>query len=255
MNDNNVLRLEKINKSYSASMRGDQFLRVVDDLSLCLTKGEAYGLIGPNGAGKTTTVKMIVGLTTPNSGTISIFGKPNTSIEIRQRIGFMPESPTFYSYLSARELMYFIARLFKIEKSQIPEKIDQILKSVGLEEAAGQAIRGFSKGMRQRLGLAQALVCDPEILILDEPLDGLDPLGRSDIKEYLLKMKKMGTTILVSSHILSDVEEICDRIGIIDQGALIEEGKVDKIIPKGMNLEEFFVQTIKSKNKLIWTQF
>lgn len=246
-----VLRLEKINKSYQASIRGDQVLRVVDDLSLCLKKGEAYGLIGPNGAGKTTTVKMIVGLTMPTSGAISIFEKPNIDIEIRHRIGFMPENPTFYAYLSASELMNFIARLFKIEKSQIPKKIDQILKSVGLEVAANQAIRGFSKGMRQRLGLAQALVNNPEILILDEPLDGLDPLGRSDIKDYLLKMKKTGTTILVSSHILSDVEEICDRIGIIDQGTLIEEGEVEKIIPKNSNLEDFFVQTIKSKNRLI----
>lgn len=247
MTNQYVLRIEKINKSYPASIRGDQFSRVVDDLSLSLKKGEAYGLIGPNGAGKTTTVKMIVGLTMPDSGAISIFEKPNTNIEIRHRIGFMPENPIFYAYLSARELMYFIARLFKIEKSQIPEKIDQILKSVGLENAANRAIRGFSKGMRQRLGLAQALVNNPEILILDEPLDGLDPLGRSDIKDYLLKMKKAGTTILLSSHILSDVEEICDRIGIIDQGALIEEGEVKKIIPKNLNLEEFFVQTIKSK--------
>lgn len=246
MDDKNVLRLDKITKSYWTSKRSEKILRVVDDLSFILKKGEAYGLIGPNGAGKTTTVKMIVGLTTPDSGTISIFDQSNVKTEIRQRIGFMPENPAFYAHLSAFEFMIFISRLFKIEKHEASERINKILKSVGLEEASNRAIRGFSKGMRQRLGLAQALVNQPDILILDEPLDGLDPLGRSDIKEYLLEMKKFGTTILLSSHILSDVEEICDRIGIIHQGSLIDEGEVDKIIPKNMNLEEFFVKTIKS---------
>lgn len=228
-------------------MRADKLLRVVDNLSFTLKKGEAYGLIGPNGAGKTTTVKMIVGLTSPDSGAISIFNQSNSLIEIRQRIGFMPENPAFYAHLSAREFLWFVARLFKIEKHEAKARISKILKSVGLEEAAGRAIRGYSKGMKQRLGLAQALVNQPDILILDEPLDGLDPLGRSDIKDYLLEMKKSGTTILLSSHILSDVEEICDRIGIIHRGVLIEEGEVDSVIPQGMNLEEYFVKTIKSR--------
>lgn len=247
MDNTNVLRLDKITKSYWTSMRADKLLRVVDNLSFTLKKGEAFGLIGPNGAGKTTTVKMIVGLTSPDSGTISIFNQSNSLIKIRQRIGFMPENPAFYAHLSAQEFLWFVARLFKIEKHEAKARISKILKSVGLEEAAGRAIRGYSKGMKQRLGLAQALVNQPDILILDEPLDGLDPLGRSDIKDYLLEMKKSGTTILLSSHILSDVEEICDRIGIIHHGALIEEGAVDTVIPKGMNLEEYFVKIIKSR--------
>ncbi len=247
MDNTNVLRLDKITKSYWTSMRADKLLRVVDNLSFTLKKGEAYGLIGPNGAGKTTTVKMIVGLTSPDSGTISIFNQSNTSLEVRQRIGFMPENPAFYAYLSAQEFLWFVARLFHIEKHEAKARISKILKSVGLDQAADRAIRGYSKGMKQRLGLAQALVNQPDILILDEPLDGLDPLGRSDIKDYLLEMKKSGTTILLSSHILSDVEEICDRIGIIHRGTLIEEGAIDVVIPKGMNLEEYFVKTIKSR--------
>lgn len=247
MDNTNVLRLDKITKSYWTSMRAEKLLRVVDNLSFTLKKGEAYGLIGPNGAGKTTTVKMIVGLTSPDSGSISIFNQSNSLIEIRQRIGFMPENPAFYTHLSAQEFLWFVARLFKIEKHEAKARISKILKSVGLAEAAGRAIRGYSKGMKQRLGLAQALVNQPDILILDEPLDGLDPLGRSDIKDYLLEMKKSGTTILLSSHILSDVEEICDHIGIIHRGTLIEEGAVDSVIPKGMNLEEYFVKTIKSR--------
>lgn len=247
MNDKSGLQVNKISKSYWTSLRGDRLLRVVDELSFAVSRGEAYGLIGPNGAGKTTTVKMIVGLTNPDDGEILILDRMITDLAVRQKIGFMPENPRFYDHLSAREFLQLVASLFKIDKSRAREKIDQLLSLVGLADAADRAVRGFSKGMKQRLGMAQALINDPEIIILDEPLDGLDPLGRSDFKNLLSSMKKEGKTILLSSHILSDVEEICDRIGIIDQGKMTREGELKKIIPRDQSLEEYFIKIVKTK--------
>lgn len=239
MTSKTVLSLRNLTKSYS-------FTRVVDRLNIELESGEAYGLIGPNGAGKTTTVKMTVGLTYPDQGEIQILGQDLRNLEVKRNLGFMPENPTFYAHLTAREFLKFIGSLFGLAGSRLEETINQILAAVGLKESADKPARGFSKGMRQRLGLAQSLINDPQIIILDEPLDGLDPLGRADIKELLLQLKAKGKTILLSSHILSDVEEICDRIGIIDRGRLIKEGQVSQLIPKNQTLEEYFVNLLKN---------
>lgn len=241
-----VLSVNKVSKSYWTGFSRSSLLRVVDDLSLSLQRGEAYGLIGPNGAGKTTTVKMIVGLAAVDSGSIKILGQGNSLLAVKNKVGYMPENPSFYSHLSAREFLYFIGQLFALPPALLKSRTEEILQSVGLSEAIDRHASRFSKGMRQRLGLAQALINDPEILILDEPLDGLDPLGRSDIKDYLIRMKEAGKTILISSHILSDIEAICDRIGIIDRGRLIKEGKIAQLIPRGGSLEKLFVETIKS---------
>lgn len=247
MNDNNVLSITNLTKSYWTGIRAEKLLRVVDKLSLELNQGEAYGLIGPNGAGKTTTVKMIVDLIEPDEGEIKIFNQNlKKNISILNKVGFMPENPSFYIHLTAKEFLLFIGNIYHISKDKINSKIDEVIKTVGLEEATNRRIKGFSKGMRQRLGLAQAILNNPDLLILDEALDGLDPLGRSDIKQLLLDMKKRGTTILFSSHILSDVEEICDQIGIIDHGVLIKEMNTSDIKE---NLEKFFVKIINENRK------
>jgi len=219
--------------------------RVVDDITLDIESGTTFGFLGPNGAGKTTTIKMIVGLSHPSAGTVNInCGDPRDK-SVRERIGFMPEDPYFYDHLTGSEFLSFCANLFP-KKS--PRKHSDILKSVGMFEYRNQPIYTYSKGMKQRLGLAQALVNDPQYLFLDEPLDGLDPIGRAEIKKVLLELKKRKKTIFLNSHILSDVEEICDEIGIINKGKLIFSGKVKEFCD-GKNLESRFVDVINQDNK------
>lgn len=246
MDDKKVLSVTNLTKSYWTSLRAQKLLRVVDKLSFQLDKGEAYGLIGPNGAGKTTTVKMIVDLIEPDAGEVKLFEQNlQNNITILNKVGFMPENPAFYIHLTTKEFLSFIGNIYHIERDKIQDRIKEVIDIVGLNDAENRRIKGFSKGMKQRLGLAQAIINNPDLLILDEALDGLDPLGRTDIKKLLIKMKNAGTTILFSSHILSDVEEICDRIGIIDQGTLIKELDENELKNIG-NLEAYFVKTIHS---------
>ena len=222
-------------------------ITVVDNLSLTVRKGQVFGLIGPNGAGKTTTVKLVAGLLFPGKGKISIGGFPAGSLEAKRKIGFMNENPQFYYHLKAREVMEFVADLFEIEKSAATKKIDVLLKGVGLKDAKELAVRKFSKGMHQRLAFAVAQINNPELLILDEPLDGLDPLGRLDFKQMILKLKKSGATIFFSSHILSDVEEICDEVAILHKGKIIAQGSPKDLVKSSkQSLEELFVRSIRN---------
>jgi len=222
-------------------------ITVVDNLSLTVRKGQVFGLIGPNGAGKTTTVKLVAGLLFPGKGKISIGGFPAGSLEAKRKIGFMNENPQFYYHLKAREVMEFVADLFEIEKSAATKKIDVLLKEVGLKDAKELAVRKFSKGMHQRLAFAVAQINNPELLILDEPLDGLDPLGRLDFKQMILKLKKSGATIFFSSHILSDVEEICDEVAILHKGKIIAQGSPKDLVKSSkQSLEELFVRSIRN---------
>ncbi|QQG50338.1 MAG: ABC transporter ATP-binding protein [Candidatus Berkelbacteria bacterium] len=219
---------------------------VIKSLSLTVKKGEVYGFLGPNGAGKTTTVKMIAGLLFPDKGSVTIGKYPAGSNEAAQILGFMQENPQFYRYLRASEVLEFVGELFGLEKEVIAARSNKLLQQVGLEKFADIAVRNFSKGMHQRLAFAVALMNDPELLVLDEPLDGLDPLGRLDFKKLMATWKKEGRTIFFSSHILSDAEELCDRVGILQHGQLLAEGKPrDLIKGQAKTLEEYFVKTVR----------
>jgi ABC-2 type transport system ATP-binding protein len=244
-----MIGIKKLTKIYDGQ-------KVVDRLDLQVKKGSIFGFLGPNGAGKTTTVKMIVGISKPTSGSIRLEGqKVDKSL-----IGYMPEDPYFYDRLTAKEFLEFVCDLFPSslrrgkgwwqKKKTTPKpllekegKISEVLKLVGLKDASNKKIAEFSKGMKQRLGLAQAIINNPEYLFLDEPLDGLDPIGRLEFKKNLLQLRKEGKTIFFNSHILSDVEEICNEIGILDKGKLIYSGPVKKFCGK-KTLEEKFVEVI-----------
>lgn len=214
----------------------------VDDFSLEIN-ASIFGFLGENGAGKTTVIKMITGLLAPTSGTITIDGVPSADAASKQKIGFMPETPYFYERMTGIEFMRFCAELFPDAKRD-DESLGKILKIAGIFEARNYEVRTYSKGMRQRLGFAQSLVNDPDYLFLDEPLDGLDPIGRHDLKDSMLALKKEGRRIFLNTHILYDVEEICDEVGIIHEGKLLYAGSVRDFCA-GRPLEARFVETVK----------
>ncbi len=236
-----AIELKGLTKKYL--IRGEE-IAVVSNLSFSIKRGSVFGFLGPNGAGKTTTIKMLVGLTEPDLGSIRILEKVPHDLSLRQKIGFMPESPAFYVYLTAREFLQSMADLFGMAKQESKNRISDVLRKVDLSDFQDMQIRKFSKGMGQRLALAQALINDPEVLFLDEPLDGLDPFGRSEVKKILLGLKQEGKTIFFNSHILSDVEEICDEVGILDKGKLVALGSVQNIMRGFSNLEEAFVGAV-----------
>ena len=237
-----MIELKKISKKFNRQA-------VIKNLSFKLKRGEVLGFLGPNGAGKTTTLKMITGLVGADRGTIEIAGLDSRDLKSRQHLGYMPEDPYFYEYLNGREFLIFIAELQKLEKTKRRKEADRLLQLVGLGKEMRKPIRDYSKGMRQRLGIAQALVGNPEILLLDEPLDGLDPIGRQEVKEILLKEKKKGKTILISSHILADIEELADRIAIVNHGQIIAIDPIKKFINKKQSLEKTFVEIINRDDK------
>jgi ABC-2 type transport system ATP-binding protein len=242
MPQTNDITITDLSKTYN-TRSGDVF--AVSGLTLSVPRGSVFGFLGPNGAGKTTTIKMIVGLAEPTGGEIAILGGKPTDISVRARIGFMPESPAFYMYLSGREFLELVAAIFEMKDPKA--RIDDVLRQVDLFDRAERHIRTFSKGMLQRLGLAQALLNDPEILFLDEPLDGLDPLGRAEIKEIIVAQKKVGKTVFFNSHILADVEEVCDTVGIIDNGHLVA-CDTPAVLSRGYrDLEDAFVHIIKER--------
>ena len=231
-----MIQIKKLCKSYYKQV-------IVDELSLEIRKGTVFGFLGPNGAGKTTTIKMLVGLNSPDSGTVTVNKNDPLNAMTREIIGFMPENPYFYDHLSGLELLQFCDELSTNKPNK--NKYSELLKEVGLYDARKNMIKTYSKGMKQRLGLAQAIIHDPDYIFLDEPLDGLDPIGRIEIKKIILNLKKKGKTIFFNSHILADVEEICDQIGIINKGRLIYSGNVKKFCQE-KPLESAFVEAIKS---------
>lgn len=240
----NDIIISNLSKSY-----GDKNKKVfvVKDVSLTVAKGTVFGFIGPNGAGKTSTIKMLVGLSHPTSGSISVGGASPHEMSTHRKIGFMPESPTFYQYLTGGEFLDFIATLFKITDKE--DRITKVLTEVNLLHAKDKRIRAYSKGMLQRLGLAQAMLNDPEILFLDEPLDGLDPLGRAEVKKIILALKKRNKTIFINTHILGDVSEVCDMVGILDQGKLLAVDTPQAIARGHRDLEDAFVHMIEETRK------
>jgi len=204
--------------------------RVLHSLDLVVHQGEIFGYLGPNGAGKTTTLKLLTGLILPTAGSAHIMGRDLTDVAAKQHIGFLPENPYFYDYLTGREFLDFCGRLFGLTASDRRDRISRLLRLTEMEEAAHRQLRKYSKGMLQRLGLAQALINDPLLVILDEPMSGLDPLGRKAMRDIILQLKAEGRTIFFSSHILPDVEVLCDRVGILVAGQLRDVGRLDQIL-------------------------
>lgn len=206
--------------------------KAVNDVDFQVYDGEVVGLLGPNGSGKSTTVKMLLGLLYPTAGNLTIFGRSPRDVDTKKRIGYLPEETYLYKYLTAEETLDFFGSLFNIPKPERVKRIEQLLDMVGLSHARHRTVGEFSKGMQRRIGLAQAMINDPSLLILDEPTSGLDPLGCREVKDLILTMKKRGKTVLVTSHLLSDVEDICDRVIILYGGKLRAAGSLDELLIK-----------------------
>lgn len=219
---------------------------VLDNLSLTVKEGETYGLLGPNGAGKTTTFKILLGLMKPDRGTASVLGKTAGDHGSLKRIGFLPENPYFYSHLTGLEFLEFIARLFGMKRSEIKDRIKELLKLVNMEADANKPMNRYSKGMLQRLGIAQSLVNDPDIVFWDEPMSGLDPIGRRDVREIISQLQQKGKTIFFNSHLLPDVNEVCNRVGVLVKGRLVKEEEIKNIDRGGgyRDLEDFFLAQV-----------
>src|SRR6267154_631026 len=232
---------EHLSKIFRVGFWGRK-VRAVVDLSVEVRRGEIFGLLGPNGAGKTTTIKMLLGFVLPTSGRASVAGCPAGSLASRRRLGYLPENPALYEYLNGIEYLRFAGRLAGLSRAEAVRSADVLLEKVGLAGRADRAIRRFSKGMVQRLGLAQALIGNPEIVILDEPMSGLDPIGRKDVRDLIFALRGEGRTVLFSTHILSDVEAICDRIGIIAEGRLTDCGTLSTLLKPGVRAVEVVAQ-------------
>jgi ABC-2 type transport system ATP-binding protein len=206
---------------------------VLRGLSFSVGQGEIFGFLGPNGAGKTTTLKILIGLIRQTSGHAELFGLPAGNVDVHRRIGFLPESPYFYDYLTAEEFLQFYGRLAGLEGTDLSQRVTSMLELLGLLEARNRQLRKFSKGMLQRVGLAQALIHDPELVILDEPMSGLDPLGRKEVRDVILHLRERGKTVFFSTHIIPDVEMICDRVAVIVKGEVVAAGRVDELVGHG----------------------
>jgi len=202
----------------------------VNDIDFTVKRGEVFGLLGPNGSGKSTTVKMLLGLLYPTAGRLSVLGKSPRAVEIKRRIGYLPEETYLYKYLTAFETLDFFGALFDLSKAERTSRAEQLLDMVGLAHARNRAVGEFSKGMARRIGLAQAMINDPEFLILDEPTSGLDPIGCREVKDLILTLKKRGKTVLITSHLLSDMEDICDRVVILYGGRIRAEGSLNDLL-------------------------
>ena len=216
-------------------------------VNLSIEEGEIFGILGPNGSGKTTCLKLLLGILFPTSGQAYIMGKTPFDVEMKKNVGFLPENPYYYDYLTGPELLRFYAKLFDIPPDITRKRIDELLELVNLSEAKRLSLKHYSKGMLERIGLAAALINDAKILILDEPTTGLDPIGCKETRDLLLKLKGQGKTILLSSHFLSEVERVCDRIAIFHRGNLLAVGGLDELLSQynAENLEDLFVKTIE----------
>jgi len=235
----NSLDIQGLAKTFKGK-RG-QRVEALKGLTLSIAQGEIFGFLGPNGAGKSTTIKCLMGLIRPTAGTATIMGEQIGSVASRAKIGFLPENPAFYDYLSAEEYLRFVGKAFKMPESLLTRRTDETLKLLELWEARKRPMRGYSKGMVQRVGLAQTLIHDPDLYILDEPMSGLDPIGRALVKDIIIDLKKRGKSVFFSTHITDDVEKVCDRVGVIVKGQLEALDSVENVVRKG--IEGYIVQT------------
>ncbi|MBK9383654.1 MAG: ABC transporter ATP-binding protein [Planctomycetes bacterium] len=220
-----AIEVRGLEKRYRGK-RGVHALRGVD---LGVARGEIYGLLGRNGAGKTTLVKILLDIVRASAGSAALLGEPSRAVHARRRVGYLPEDHRFPDYQTGLSAMEFYARLSDVSRVERKRRVPELLELVGLKDAAARKVRGYSKGMKQRLGLAQALVHDPAVLFLDEPTDGVDPVGRAEIRDVLLRVRGEGRTIFLNSHLLSEVEQICDRVGILEAGRLAREGTIEEL--------------------------
>ena len=223
-----ILRTEGLTKIFDTGL--GKRVAAVEDLDLAVEAGEIFGFVGPNGAGKTTTIKMLMGLIFPTRGRAFIFDEPIPSERAKARLGYLPEHPAYHDFLTGQEAMAFFATLAGVARAEQGRRIDELLGLVGLSDAGGRQIRKYSKGMQQRLGIAQALVSDPAFVVLDEPMSGLDPIGRREMRDLILELKRRGKTVFFSTHILPDVETLCDRVGVIVQGRLRDVGRLGELL-------------------------
>jgi ABC-2 type transport system ATP-binding protein len=230
-----------LGKIYSVGFWRKQSKHALRPLHLQVENGEIFGFLGPNGAGKTTTLKLLMGLVSPSSGSARILGRDWTDLSVKAKIGFLPEQPYFYDYLTAHELLEYYGQLSGIPSGQRKDRIDHILKRVGLLDVRGVQLRKFSKGMLQRVGIAQAILHDPKLVFFDEPMSGLDPMGRREVRDLMEQLKQEGKTVFFSTHILSDAETLCDRVAIIHKGEL-----------RGVGAVEDLTSTVQGKVEIIW---
>lgn len=224
-----AVSLQNLSRVFPVPFRRERLV-AVRDLSLEVQEGEVYGLLGPNGSGKSTTLKMLLGLVTPTSGTARVFGHDSRAFAARSEVGFLPENPYFYKFLTGAETLRFYGKLCGLRGAKLETRIDELLALVGLEDARHRRVGGYSKGMLQRIGLAQAIIQDPRLVVLDEPTAGVDPSGSRQIRDLILGLKARGMTVLLTSHLLEQVQEVCDRVGIMARGHLLREGDLDDLV-------------------------
>lgn len=236
-----AIEIQGLSKNYAVGFWKKQIRPALKSLDLKVNVGETFGFLGPNGAGKTTTLKLLMGIIFPTAGSATILGKDLFDPEIKRKIGFLPEQPYFYDYLSAPELLDYYARLSGVSASLRRQRITDLLGRVGLGDVGNKHLRKFSKGMLQRVGIAQAIIHDPEVVFLDEPMSGLDPLGRHEVRELIQQLKDEGKTIFFSTHILSDAETLCDRVAVIHKGEL-----------RGVGVVNDFRSNIAEKTEIVW---
>ena len=241
--------IQNLTKDFAVGMRGKK-LRAVDDLCLEVGDNEIFGLLGPNGSGKSTTIKIILGLLEASKGTCEIYGRPSKLVDARRSVGFLPEAPYFYRYLTGRELVRYYARISMVSQVKIDSAVDSVIKLVGMTEAADRRVGTYSKGMLQRIGLAQSLVHDPQLVILDEPTAGVDPLGSAAIAEIVRELKRRGKTVLLSSHLLAQIEGLCDRIAILHRGKLLREGRIEDLVEE-RDVESLVVQGLSAEGRAV----
>ena len=242
-----VIEIENLTMDYLTGFWRKHPVRCLEDLSLTVNKGEVFGFLGHNGAGKTTTLKILMRIIYPTSGTARILDCPLDDVEMRTRIGFLPETPYFYDYLTGTELLEYFGRLGGLEPNRRKKRIAETLELVGMTEAANRQLRRYSKGMLQRIGIAQALVTDPEVVFFDEPMSGLDPIGRREVRNIIAGLRDQGKTVFFSTHILSDVEALCDRVAILKNGRRAAYGRLDEIQGREISTLELVATSVSAE--------
>jgi len=243
-----VIETKGISKTFKGDL-GAKKVRALVDIDLTIEQGEVFGFLGPNGAGKSTAIKILLNLIYPDCGSASILGRDVGEKETRRSVGYLPENPYFYDYLTAEELLWFAGKVSGLDKKTLAERSHELLQRVDLLDARKRQIRTYSKGMVQRAGLAMALIHDPQVVILDEPMSGLDPIGRKMVGDLILELKSKGKTVFFSSHILTDIERFCDKAGIIVNGKLRLVDRLDKLLENNATLEEVFLREVEKAGR------